>query len=115
MMKSERTFKLWEYSVSHQQLLLRSPKNDKYSTNIDVVFMGVSYCEIETNISGLVLRNGTVDESKDMSLLLKKNIEMLDLFVLESGNKKYHIVAAAMKTDENRMDIFDSALEQWNT
>ncbi|MEQ1954372.1 hypothetical protein [Mesorhizobium sp. CN2-181] len=35
---SVRRFECWAYTVSHQKLLLRSPKNDTHSTRVDVLF-----------------------------------------------------------------------------
>lgn len=36
-----RIFKIWKYNVTHSMLLLRSPKNSEYPTNIDLIFSGV--------------------------------------------------------------------------
>jgi LmbE family N-acetylglucosaminyl deacetylase len=41
MYESERDFKLWDYRVSHAQLLLRSPMSPDRGTNVDVQFWGV--------------------------------------------------------------------------
>ncbi len=41
-----RRYKVWEYTVSHSQLLLRSPREDGYPTRIDVLFKGVSFLQL---------------------------------------------------------------------
>lgn len=113
MMKSKRTFKLWEYSVSHNQMLLRSPKNEDHLTNLDIVFVGVTYCDVETLIRGIVLRDGTMEELEAISIRTGEEVDASDLFVLESPNNINFIVAAAVKVLENTMDIFDSPLERF--
>jgi hypothetical protein len=42
LLTSNRKFKLWDYDVSHRQLLLRSPKSEKFDTNLDIIFLDVS-------------------------------------------------------------------------
>ena len=48
-----RCFRLWEYRVSHGSLLLRSPKDAMFATNIDVAFVGVEYLRMSTRLPGL--------------------------------------------------------------
>jgi hypothetical protein len=38
-----RYFQVWEFRVSHQQLLLRSPHDEQHPLCIDVIFAGVDY------------------------------------------------------------------------
>lgn len=41
-----RGFQFWHYKVSRGELLLRSPKNDNNSKNIDIMFFDVIYVEL---------------------------------------------------------------------
>ena len=43
-----RKFLIWEYTVSHSQLLLRSPREGGYPTRIDVVFKNVDFLSVGT-------------------------------------------------------------------
>lgn len=43
-----RKFQVWEYTVSHSQLLLRSPKEGGYRTRIDVLFKNVDFFRLGT-------------------------------------------------------------------
>jgi hypothetical protein len=38
----DRPFQVWAYTVSHGQLLLRSPSDKEYRTQVDVLFKNVS-------------------------------------------------------------------------
>src|SRR4051794_11561024 len=59
LFKSDRPFQLWDYTVSHRQLLLRSPiaprtsTSPRFTTNVDLVFWGVESLSIPTWFEGL--------------------------------------------------------------
>jgi hypothetical protein len=57
---SIRRYQLWQYSVSHGQLLLRSPKDATHGTRVDVLFSGVRSLNLPTLIDGL-----SIEESKE--------------------------------------------------
>ena len=46
-------FQLWGYTVSHGQLLLRSPKSDERPTQIDVLFKNVGFIQLPIALDGL--------------------------------------------------------------
>jgi hypothetical protein len=46
---SDRRFSLWDYNVSHKQMLLRSPKSPDLQKNIDIVMWGVEYIDLATS------------------------------------------------------------------
>jgi hypothetical protein len=70
LLTSNRKFKLWDYDVSHRQLLLRSPKSEKFDTNLDIIFLDVSYCNIPTSLAGLALAEPTEEELFNIEKLL---------------------------------------------
>ena len=47
-----RQFQLWEYRVSHGQMLLRSVPSGEDATNVDVLFWGVSRIDLPTRFDG---------------------------------------------------------------
>ena len=51
--ESDRTFQLWHYTVSHSQLLLRSPPGSSHSTRIDILFKCVDRMDVPTSMDGL--------------------------------------------------------------
>lgn len=94
MFSSERRFRLWDYKVSHKQLLIRSPRGADVETNVDLVFWGVERMDLATSFDGLVL--STTDEGH---------------FQIQTDGKFFQVVASGFKVLENSLDIFDSSLE----
>ena len=48
-----RHFQIWNYTVSHSELLLRSTKSAEFPTRIDVLFKGVKEFHLPTSFGGL--------------------------------------------------------------
>jgi len=51
----KRSFRLWEFNVNHNQLLLRSPKKKSQPKNVDIAFVGVGYVELPTKLDGITI------------------------------------------------------------
>jgi len=62
-----RRFQLWEYTVSHRQLLVRRTKSEKHSTRVDVLFKNVIRINLPTIIDGLRVREA--DEQTTAAIL----------------------------------------------
>ncbi len=45
-----RRFQVWEYMVSHRQLLLRSVATETHPRRAEILFKGVSYLELLTDL-----------------------------------------------------------------
>ena len=106
-----RTFRLWDYNVSHDQLLLRSPITDEHDTNLDVVFWGVRYLQIPTRFQEIQITRGTNDDSMRLSAILGEAVPLDDIFCLCESATRYLVVAAGYKVLSNRLDLFVSSLE----
>jgi len=117
LIRSDRTFKVWEYQVSHGQLLIRSPKSPSTEqsvellTNIDLVCLGVEYMAVSSFLRGLELLPATANELNELGDLLGKAIEPNSVRVLASGGKRFPIVASSFALSENDWDIFESPFE----
>jgi hypothetical protein len=107
----ERDFRFWDYTVSHDQLLFRSPKTDVLAYNIDIIFWRVEYVEIPTHFSNPKMQQCDVDEVARVSRLLGKAIDIQDSYCLVTRGQKFVIVAAGYKVLQNELDIFESSLE----
>lgn len=94
MFKSERKFRIWDYKVSHSQLLIRSPQSADVATNIDLVFWGVERIDLPTSFQGVVMLR-----------------EVDGLIHIQSGGQSYRVAAGGFKVLENTLDIFESSLE----
>ncbi|OQY50404.1 MAG: hypothetical protein DRR08_24675 [Candidatus Parabeggiatoa sp. nov. 2] len=111
----ERTFRLWEFNVSHNQLLLRSPKKKSQPRNIDIAFVGVGYVDIPTKLDGITFCQPTADEIDRICERLGKKVAHDEIHVLSSAGKRYLVVATAKKVWDNDFDIFESSLEHFST
>jgi hypothetical protein len=106
-----RRFQLWQYRVSHGELLVRSPKDAAHPRNADLMFAGVEYVDLPRFLPDL-----EVDEPEDEDLSraqerLGKPVERQTVVVLKSQGRHYVVVAAAVKAVESDMDIFDSPFQ----
>ena len=59
---SDRSFQIWIFSVSHDQLLIRSPKSKENAENIDVAFFGVHLMDVASGFIGLTIEDATTSE-----------------------------------------------------
>jgi len=113
----DRTFKVWEYQISHGQLLIRSPRSPATTTsperhtNVDVVFLGVEYMCLPRVLRGLTLDRATAEELQDLEATLGEAPEPKNVRILVSGGKRFVVVAVYIDVSENDWDIFDSPFE----
>jgi hypothetical protein len=113
MQHFKRNFRLWDFKVSHDQLLLRSPKNAENPKNLDVAFVGVEYIELPTKLKELTVGEAGDDDFRRADLGVGKAVPRNQVFVIESGGRRYVVVAAAMKVSETDLDLFESSLERF--
>jgi hypothetical protein len=96
--ESRRAFRVWRYSVSHSQLLLRSNRNDQiplsnnrfgeHSTRIEVLFKGVKSMEVPTSMKGLDIRKeGDIFRLRGVDW--SGHIEALVMFSIEDEGHFY--------------------------
>ena len=107
--KSDRTFKIWGFTVSHNSLLMRSPMkfedevgyNSDFSYNLDIEFWDVTYIGIPSTLNGLIL-----SESDGHSLLkgIDGNLLKHDrkVFEFQTKNNKYSIIAGGLLVGINK-------------
>ena len=115
--KSNRKFKVWEYQVSHGQLLIRSPKapatktSPEFLTNVDLVCLDVEYMALPRVLRGVEILPPTPDEIRHLETLLGKTIDPGHAKILASEGKRFPIVALRVSLSENDWDIFESPFE----
>ena len=103
-----RQFQLWEYSVSHGMLLIRSPKSSNQNTNIDVVFGGVEYISLPRFLREIEITSAQDEDVMCLRDVLEDEINTKDIYVIMSEGRRYYVVASGMKVSSNKLDIFDS-------
>lgn len=109
--KSDRYFVVFDVVVSHGQLLLRSQKNDKHSSNIDIIFFDTTYIQLFTMLYGVSLK--VIDKKEFASY--PKVTQYLEgphnrLFEIQSGEDKYYIAASFVQVYENKLDFSQTSL-----
>lgn len=100
--RSDHHFKLWDYDVSHNKMLLRSPASPSQSYNIDIVFLGVASLDIPTLMrSGLEISGPGPSAGEGGSS---------HVFRIAADGQDYRVVALAYWVFKNRLDVRDSIL-----
>ncbi|MBO8195213.1 hypothetical protein ITI46_26710 [Streptomyces oryzae] len=61
----DREFQVWQYSVSHSKLLLRSFDPDEYETRIDVLFPAVELMMLRPAFETLAIQELSTTEAQD--------------------------------------------------
>lgn len=113
--KSLRNFQLWEYFVSHSQLLIRSPKTSDSEKNVDILFSGVKYISLPCSFSsrdGLVLQEGSqVDLLSFTSLTSFPDAENR-LFWLICGESKHVVIADVCEISEKDGGFMENSIKR---
>ncbi|MDB5337683.1 MAG: hypothetical protein JWN70_3302 [Planctomycetaceae bacterium] len=85
----ERDFQVWNYTVGMRRLLLRSNKEGRFDTRIDILFQNVQAMRLPTHLHGV--RVSEADDVEKASL-----VEQFGQGMVQSG-RLFHI--------ENRVSI----------
>jgi hypothetical protein len=93
--RSNRSFGLWAFSVSHSQLLLRARGTDDGS-RIDVLFKPVEAMKVRADYDGLVIRCASTDERERILRDLDCSGAHLRVLMLETAGRLDYVVAAAV-------------------
>ncbi|GAA0577146.1 hypothetical protein GCM10010394_02090 [Streptomyces crystallinus] len=89
LFRSDRYYKVWQYTVSHRRLLLRSSRDNPPSTRIDVHFGGVTLMSLQPYYDGLTIRRGTASESTEIASRHGIEVNPRQLHVLGEGLTSY--------------------------
>ena len=112
--RSQRNFRIWAYTVSHQSLLIRSymtfPDMDSHtedsSFNIDIEFLSVTYMNVPASLPDIAIRTVSADslpENTDKRLFRYNE----KIFELSAGGRTYYVIASGMLVGTNRWENKD--------
>ncbi|WP_416519952.1 hypothetical protein [Streptomyces achromogenes] len=105
MFRSDRYFKVWQYTVSHRRLLLRSSRDRPPDTRIDIHFGNVDLLLLRPAYDGLVIRQAGAEECEQVGLDYGVEVEPGRLFVLGGGLRSFVLSAPPQwHEDEGAMD-----------
>jgi hypothetical protein len=96
MVRNNRKFQLWRYTVGLRQLLLRSVKSDQEGTRIDILFMGVQHICIPTTIEDIAIDEVEPDSIPAWLRTLLSNVPYVGKVFLVSGNHGTGYVVAGV-------------------
>jgi hypothetical protein len=97
---ANRTFQVWDYTVSHGMLLIRSPGDDEKPT-IDVVFYGTQFMSVPRHIGEISVRSGDADARRAVASFWSKLADRDEVFVITGNEATHYVVAAGVKVTEH--------------
>ncbi|MFG2889715.1 hypothetical protein [Streptomyces sp. NPDC048248] len=109
--ESDRLFKVWQYTVSHRRLLLRSSR-EEYGTRIDILFAGVERLCVQRVYEGLTIRRGTGEEARRIGEALDIEVDVESLYLLGDGISSFVISGAPQWREDDGYNDDPSRLGQ---
>jgi len=103
-----RRFQVWEYKVSHGQLLLRSVKGDGLPTRVDVLFKSVAAVHLPTAFDGLSVSE--TSEGEDTNLHLLPGLQQKHgkkTFIVRGSQFTGYVIAGAFAFHEDELEYYD--------
>lgn len=107
ILSKNRKFKLWFYHVTHGEILLRSPKNEHFDTNIDIYMSGVEYLDIPNDLGNISFEDST---QKDIDYLYERthrHFSDKSVYVIITNDIRYYIVAHNLYFYENDLEFLE--------
>ena len=109
--RSDRHFQIWDYNVSHSQMLVRSPASPGVDDNVDIVFWGVKFVGLPTSLDGVEFSPASPDDRTALERTLGRTCDPATIHVLSSGGHRFLVEAAGYRILRNDLDIFESTLQ----
>jgi hypothetical protein len=109
--KSEKYFSVFDYFISHGQLLIRAAKREGQNANIDIIFFDTTFIQLFTMLHGLTItlvRKDLIRNYNSVNKYLK--FDNSNLFELKSGDERYYIAASFVKVFENELEFNETSL-----
>jgi len=108
----ERTFKVWDYVVSHKQMVIRSPRREGGPPNLDLYFRGVAYFRSVTLFEGLSIVEPTDAEiAEAQEAVAPRRCDPDWVRVLESGGQRNLVVADRLEVGETDFPLMSTVLD----
>jgi hypothetical protein len=105
-----RRYQVWTYSVSHQQLLLRSTPQDADQTQIDILFKGVTASLLRPWYEHLSLRApGPAERARIEAILAESPDEEHRTYVLSELPLSFVVASAPLMWSEGEGNYWDES------
>lgn len=113
---TNRIYRLWGYTPSHAQLLIRSVADATHHLNEDLIFLGVNRLDVPERMVGLTVR--AVDRAGDLTREIAipgaaeegDHVYILEATVGDQRKPVGFVVAESFVHEENQRDPYDSLL-----
>lgn len=105
--QSDIDFKIYDYNISHKQLLIRG-ENFSENYNIDIVFEGTELINCSTHLCGIKIYQLNQEEINTKGI---NNNNSNRVFLIISNNIEYYIVTGIMRVYKNRLNWDESSID----
>jgi hypothetical protein len=111
--KSERRFGIYDFKISHEQLLLRSSKDSNFEQNIDIIFYGVKFIQLPSHLFGLAI--SLIEDSTDLPATIPDGILVLlkdnEIFEIDTQtDQHFFIVCKLIQVYQNVQEFGETSL-----
>ena len=110
---SDRYFTLFDFRLSHSQLLLRSSKTDRHENNIDIIIFDVQFLEMPISFWGILIEDQTdvyIDNTQFVKYKKYIETDSSRIFSIKTKDNIFHIVASYLKIYENQLEFHETSL-----
>jgi hypothetical protein len=102
----QRRFQIWQYTTSHGQLLLRSPKSQDAPSRIDVAFKNVAGISLPTVFDGLEIFKSESDAEMP-TILGVLSMQDRSIFRVQGVGFTGYIVAGTILWNEDSGEYYE--------
>jgi hypothetical protein len=100
-------FKIWSYSVSHGDLLLRSAKSSDRSTQIDVLFKSVAAISLPAAFDNLQINEGRLGDFQIPLSLGDLSLSKHEVFRITGRDFVGYVIAGSFFCDEADLEYWE--------
>jgi hypothetical protein len=110
---SDRYFTIFDFHISHSQLLLRSSKGEKHQSNVDVIFFNVKFLQTPVSLWGISIEE--IAESDAQLLELKHQFGEIEykasrVYSVTTKKKEFYVICSFIKIFENQLEFDQTSL-----
>ena len=111
ILEIQRHFQMWEFTVSHDSLLLRSTKGPTHPTRFEVLFKGVALINLPTSFDGLTISVASNQETSALAPQLGALLRHKQhLFLIDGGTFSGHVIAGLVAWHEDQGEYHQPSL-----
>jgi hypothetical protein len=102
-----RHFKLWDYSVSHSNLLIRSPEAPGIADNVDIICAAVDYVAVHTLLGEIEVREAPPEVIQEVEKKMGKPLAKDSrVWVFEGASGQSVVACAQLQIKKHSQSMF---------